>query len=363
MMSTLDAPTWLGWLLPPVAAMLVWGAATALVAILRRMPDTTPGPDAAHVLGPPLRWVLPALAALIACRIPLTADDAAPLQHLALVIAIAGTAWVLTRAIDALQTRVAAAHCLNATDNLEARRIHTQVRVLARVADTAVWVAALAAILMTWPAARHLGTSLLASAGVAGLVAALAAKPVLSNLIAGLQIALVQPIRIDDVVVVEGHWGRIEEIGATHVVVRIWDQRRLLLPLTWFLERPFENWTRQSAEVLGTVLVWADPTIAVDAVRTRLEAIVRDDPDWDGRVVNLQVTDASERAIALRALVSAADAGRLWNLRCRVREQLAAIIAHEHGAALPKLRVAAAEPLEHPMGPVGPPDQARTRAA
>lgn len=363
MMSSLGAPAWAGWLLPPVAAMLAWGAATALVALLRRLPEETPGPDAARVVGPPARWILPVLAGLVAFRVPLAAEHADGLQHLALVIAIAAMGWLLTRTIHALQARVTAAHCLDAADNFEARRIHTQVRVLARVADTAVWVAALAAILMTWPAARHLGTSLLASAGVAGLVAALAAKPVLSNLIAGLQIALVQPIRIDDVVVVEGHWGRIEEIGATHVVVRIWDQRRLLLPLTWFLERPFENWTRQSAEVLGTVVVWADPTIAVDGVRARLEQVVRDDPDWDGRVVNLQVTDASERAIALRALVSAADAGRLWNLRCRVREQLAAIIANEHGAGLPKLRVSGVDPTQAPPGPPGSPAQVRTRAA
>jgi small-conductance mechanosensitive channel len=286
---------------------------------------------------PLLRAFAPA-AGLLALAPQGSAGFAQGARHGALMLAILGLAWLLLNLARVARERVERRHPLDVADNLAARTVHTQLRVLAQVVRITVVVLAVATALMTFPAVRHVGAGLLASAGLAGLAVALAVKPVLSNVIAGLQIALAQPIRIDDVVVVEGHWGRIEEIATTHVVVKVWDERRLVLPLTWFLEKPFENWTRRSAQMLGTVLLWTDPLVPVDALRARLHALCRDDPDWDGRVADVQVVDAGERAIAVRALVSAADAGRLWSLRCRVREGLLAFIAREHPYALPRVR-------------------------
>jgi small-conductance mechanosensitive channel len=199
-------------------------------------------------------------------------------------------------------------------------------------------VVGIALMLMTIPAIRQVGTSLLASAGLAGLVAGLAARPVLSNLVAGIQIALTQPIRIDDVVIVEGEWGRIEEITATYVVVRIWDDRRLVTPLSYFIEHPFENWTRSSTELLAPVALWTDYDAPLEEIRRELSRICRASPNWDGRVCQLDVVDANERAIQLRALVSASDAGRAWILRCHVREELLRYLCTHHPQSIPRIR-------------------------
>ena len=180
----------------------------------------------------------------------------------------------------------------------------------------------------------------LASAGVAGLVAGIAARPVLGNLIAGLQIALSQPIRLDDVVVIQGEWGRIEEITGTYVSVRLWDQRRLIVPLQWFIENPFANWTRNSAEIIGTVFLFVDYRLPLAPVRAELARLVAAAPEWDGRVQVLQITDATEHAMQLRALVSARDSSLVWDLRCRVREGLIAFIQEHYPDCLPRTRAA-----------------------
>ena len=166
----------------------------------------------------------------------------------------------------------------------------------------------------------------------------LSARPVFSNLIAGLQLALAQPIRLDDVLIVQGEWGRVEEITGTYVVIKVWDERRLIVPLQWFIENPFQNWTRRSAELIGTVFLWLDYQVPMEALRAELMRIVESDPDWDRRVCALQVTDANERAVQVRALVSAADAGRAFELRCRVREALIGYVQREHPLALPQFR-------------------------
>jgi hypothetical protein len=212
------------------------------------------------------------------------------------------------------------------------------VRVLGRTATALLVLLGLAAALMTVPGVRQVGTSLLASAGVVGLAVGLAAKPVLSNLIAGLQIALTQPIRLDDVVIIEGEWGRIEEITGSYVVVRIWDQRRLVVPLNWFIEHPFQNWTRTNAELIGTVFLWLDYRVPMEPLRAELQRLCAATPKWDGRVCVLQVTDANEQAMQVRALVSSADSGSNWDARCFVREGLIAFVQQHYPDALPHRR-------------------------
>jgi small-conductance mechanosensitive channel len=201
-----------------------------------------------------------------------------------------------------------------------------------------VLLVGVASALMQFPSVRQFGTSLLASAGLAGLAAGIAARPVLANLIAGLQIGLTQPLRLDDVVIIQGEWGRIEEITSTYVVVRIWDERRLVVPLQWIIENPFQNWTRTSAELLGTVTLWLDYRVPLDSLRAELERICRAAPQWDQRVAAIQVVDTSERAMQVRCLVSAADSGKTWDLRCRVREALIDFLQSKHPDALPRLR-------------------------
>lgn len=221
---------------------------------------------------------------------------------------------------------------------LSARRIYTQAQLLTRMVIFGVSVIGVAAALMTFPGVRQLGASLLASAGVAGIVIGFAARPVLSNLLAGIQIALTQPIRLEDVVIVEGEWGWIEEIKSTYVVVRIWDERRLVLPLQWFIDHPFQNWTRYSSRLIGSVYWWVDYRMPLQPIRDEIKRSCEGAPEWDGRLAMLQVTDSTERGIQLRALVTAPDAPRAWDLRCRVREAVIDMIQRDYPDYLPRLR-------------------------
>ncbi|MGR3363874.1 MAG: mechanosensitive ion channel family protein, partial [Maritimibacter harenae] len=199
-------------------------------------------------------------------------------------------------------------------------------------------VVTIAAGLMTFESVRQYGVSLLAAGGAAGIIVGLAAQPVLSNLFAGLQLALTQPIRIDDAVIVEGEWGTIEEITATYVVIKVWDWRRLVVPLRYFIEQPFQNWTRESASIIGSVFWYLDYTVPVQEVRAKLEEIIRDSPHWDGKVVNLQVTDTDKDTIALRGLMSARTSPQAWDLRCEIREKIVAWLQETYPEALPRLR-------------------------
>jgi small-conductance mechanosensitive channel len=227
---------------------------------------------------------------------------------------------------------------LDSEDNLKARKIQTQTVYLKRVFAVIVGVIALALILMNFDKVRQLGTTILASAGIVGIVLGFASQRSIALLFAGFQVALTQPIRIDDVVIVENEWGRIEEITLTYVVVRIWDKRRLVVPISYFIEKPFQNWTRVSADLLGTVYLYCDYTVPVQAVREELKRILEGSEDWDGEVCSVQVTDATERTMAVRALMSAADASRLWTLRCQVRERLIDYIRREFPESLPRFR-------------------------
>ncbi len=261
------------------------------------------------------------------------------MRTLAAVGLIIALTWLLMRLAAAVGEAIVQTNPMNRPDNLEARRIHTQARVLARSAMVVVVIVGTGAALMAFPNVRQIGASLLASAGVAGLVAGIAARPVLGNLIAGLQIGISQPIRLDDVVVIQGEWGRIEEITGTYVSVRLWDQRRLVVPLQWFIENPFQNWTRNSAEIIGTVFLFVDYRTPLEPLRTELARIVASAPEWDGRVQVLQVTDATERSIQLRALVSSIDSSLSWDLRCRVREGLIAFLQARYPDSLPRGRM------------------------
>ncbi len=193
-------------------------------------------------------------------------------------------------------------------------------------------------MLLSFDNIKQYGVSLLASAGAAGIVLGFAARPVLANMIAGIQIAISQPIRIDDVVIVEGEWGWIEDIGSTFVTVRLWDWRRMVVPLTWFIENPFQNWTRETAAVIGTVTWHMDYGVPVDRVRAKLEELVDASPRWDRRVVNLQVTEATGHGIELRGLMSARTSPLAWDLRCEIREAMIAWLQAEYPQHLPRWR-------------------------
>jgi len=285
------------------------------------------------------RWILPLLAILAVLPISAVPDRVmSPFQHIVGIGLIAAVAWLVILAIDVLADMITARYRVDVADNLLARKVQTQLYVLHRVVAVAVVLIALGAILMTFPAIRALGTSLLASAGLIGLVVGMAMRPTISSLVAGVQIALTQPIRIEDVVIVEGEWGWIEEIGTTYVVVRIWDLRRLVLPLSYFIEHPFQNWTRTSSDLLATVFVWVDYTIPVGDVREELRRILKSTQLWKGKVCGLQVTDASEHSVQLRAVMDARDSGAAWDLRCYVREKLIEFLQQAYPECLPRHR-------------------------
>jgi small-conductance mechanosensitive channel len=248
--------------------------------------------------------------------------------------------WSAMRAVEVAATLYLQRFRIDVEDNLLARKHLTQIRILKRAGDVLIILVTAAVALITFEPVRAYGLSLFASAGAASLVVGLAARPLLTNLIAGVQIAVTQPIRLEDAVVVEGEWGWVEEITGTYVVVRLWDWRRMVLPLTYFLEKPFQNWTRETSSLIGSVLLCVDYAVPLEAVRRELEAIARASPLWDGRVVNLQVSDAKDWTIELRALVSARNAPQAWDLRCEVREKLIAFLQREYPHALPTTRMA-----------------------
>lgn len=293
----------------------------------------------------PVQMLLPLVVLqLLLQALPADMSGVGALERLTGLLAIAAVTWTATAAIGGLADGILLLHPAEGPDNLDARRVQTQTRVLARIASGLALFAGLAFILMTFPKARQLGTSLLASAGVAGLIVGIAARSVFSNLLAGLQIALAQPIRIDDVLIVEGEWGRVEEITATYVVLKIWDERRLIVPLGWFIDHPFQNWTRRSAEILGTVFLWLDYTVPVDAIRHEAQRLCESSPNWDRRVCVVQVTDTNDRAMQVRVLVSSAASGPNFDLRCELREKLTQFVQQRYPEALPRLRAALSQP-------------------
>ncbi|MCJ0826563.1 mechanosensitive ion channel family protein [Luteimonas sp. 50] len=312
--------------------------------MIERMPVDAAGPGLRtrilRVVMPPALVGLPLLVLLAALpALPLPAGGAGFGRQVLVVGVLLCATWLALRAVRAVVARVLREHPVDIADNLRARKVQTQARVISGIVQGAIVLFGLGLALMTIPGIRRIGATLLASAGLIGLVAGFAAKPVFGNLIAGLQIAIAQPIRLDDVVIVEGEWGRIEEINATYVVVRIWDERRMVVPLQWFIEHPFENWTRTTAQLLGSALLWLDYRVPMDAMRAELQRICNTDPRWDGRVCVAQVTDAAETTLQVRLLVSARNSGDLFDLRCAVRERMVAWLQQAHPEALPLQRL------------------------
>ncbi len=260
------------------------------------------------------------------------------LKQAASLVLIGAVGFILYQLVQAAEGAVLDQFRLDVKDNLEARKVYTQVKVLKNIAVVVIVVFTAASMLMVFESVRQLGTSILASAGVLGIIVGFAAQRSIATVLAGFQIAMTQPIRLDDVVIVENEWGRIEEITLTYVVVLIWDQRRLVVPISYFIEKPFQNWTRVSADLLGSVFLYLDYTVPLKALRDELDRLLAGSKRWDRRVKVIQVTDATPNCMEVRVLVSAADAPTAWDLRCELREQLLEFLQRHYPQSLARTR-------------------------
>jgi small-conductance mechanosensitive channel len=264
---------------------------------------------------------------------------------MALIVALG---WFVVGCIYVFQNAILRRYDLNAENNISARRVHTQFQLFRRMLITFVVIVDIGALLWTFndPRIWHYGSGLLASAGIASIIVATAAKSTVANLLAGLQIAITEPIRIDDVVVVQGEWGRVEEINSAYVVVRIWDLRRLVVPLNYFIENSFYNWTRQSADIMGTAFLYVDYTVPVEDLRQQLNVIVHASHLWDQKVCGLQVTNLTDRSMEIRCLMSSRNSSENFDLRCLVREKMMEWIQQNHPTALPTARLSGLSQLQ-----------------
>jgi len=298
----------------------------------------------------PLAGFLATLAAQWALRIySTTADWQEPTWFVLNLLTVTFVAWLAVVAANVVQDVLLLRYRIDVADNRRQRQRRTQVQLIKRVAVALIVVIAVAAMLLTIPGARGAGASVLASAGLLSVVAGLAAQTSLANIFAGLQIAFTDGIRVDDVVVVEEEWGHIEDITLTYVVVRLWDQRRMILPSTYFTTTPFANWTRNSSDITGSVDFDVDWTVPVERLRSHAEAFVKAHPLWNGKTYVLQVTDAKSSFVSFRVLVSANSGGELFDLRCAVREELVGVLRRDHPEALPKVRMASPQAVRVPQ--------------
>ncbi|WP_353826396.1 mechanosensitive ion channel family protein [Agromyces sp. SYSU T0242] len=288
----------------------------------------------------PFRSVLLVSGAWISIALAFpSADWRGAVDHAFLIALIAAGAWLVAQLFLFLADLGVSRYRLDVEDNRVARRVHTQFQIVRRLVVVVIVILALGAILLTFPSIRAVGASVLASAGVASIVAGLAAQSVLSNMFAGIQIAFSEAIRVDDVVVVEGEWGRIREITLTYVVVVTWDERTVVLPCTYFTSKPFQNWTKYGSELIGTVELDVDWRVSTDAMREELDRVLEGNQLFDGRTKVVQITDATGGLVRVRVLVSAADSAALWDLRCLVREELVEWLREQDATALPQQRV------------------------
>ena len=339
----------LGWLPDPFVALLIILVAIAIALVLhvalrkitrrllaRRYPNLFSVISQMRGL---TRLGLLIFAVFIALPVAPLDHDFKFLLARCLAMAIIGLiGWAAIAALHISADIYLRRYRLDVEDNLLARKHNTQVRVLLRSVDVLLVLFTLGASLMTFQTVRQYGVSLFASAGVAGIIAGLAARPVLSNLMAGVQLAMTQPIRLEDAVIVENEYGNVEEIGSTYVVLRLWDLRRMIVPLTYFIEKPFQNWTRESSTLIGAVLINVDYRAPIGAIRDKAQAIVKASSRWDGRVFNVAVTDFKHDTMEVRILASAGNSGAVFDLRCEVREKLIDVLQREHPEALPRQR-------------------------
>lgn len=357
-----------------VCMVLAWLVYRISLSVLLRLTRSMPvSHRVVEQCRSPAQLLLPLMALQAVWQI---APNSFPLisgvRQVNVLLLLAVLTWLGMRAVRGVSQGVVALHPLDVEDNTNARSIHTQTRMLARTAMFIIFLTGLALMLMTFPGARQIGASLLASAGVVGIVAGIAARPIFSNLMAGLQIALTQPFRIDDVLIVKGEWGRVEEITSTYVVFKIWDERRLIIPLQWFIENPFQNWTRKDAKIIGSVLLWVDYSMPLEPLRQMALRTCEDAAEWDRRLCKLQVLEAGERSVQLRVLVTSVNSGLNWDLCCKVREALVDCMQRDYPQHLPLMRAELAgsqsqegtesqehpEHLQypqHPQHPAGPP--------
>ncbi len=334
------------WLLVALAFSIVVGLLlkAALFRTLRyyaRSTDFYVLDAVARHLSTPISWLLPIfLLNLVLPQVPfaefgITSPVTVKLAQVLLILFIG---WTLMRVLSVVQDVIYHQYSLDAEDNLSARKVRTQTQFIKRLASIVVFILTLSAVLISFENVRRFGTGLLTSAGVTGIIIGFAAQRSIANLIAGFQIAFTQPIRIDDVVIVENEWGRVEEITLTYVVVRIWDKRRMVLPITYFIEKPFQNWTRASADIIGTVFFHTDYTMPIEPLRQHLTELLQKSKLWDGVVNVLQVVEATDRTVQLRALVSARNSGDAWDLRCYIRENMIQFVQQHYPASLPYTR-------------------------
>ena len=338
--SILTAILYAGWIIA-----LLWLAFRAVLAIEKRMrqwADRTGsliGKVIIPIAGHTFRMAVPLLAVILLLPLLRLPDEWTWITQKGFgILLIVAFSVLIVRGINAVQTALLSRHRLDAPGNLSARKILTQVSVIRKIIVSAVVILATGSILMLFDPVRQFGTSILASAGIAGIVIGFAAQKTLGNVLAGIQIALTQPLLIDDIVVVEGEFGQIEEITLTYVTVRTWDLRRLVVPITQFVEKPFQNWSRVSTELLGTVMLYLDYQAPMGELRKELKRLVENNPKWDKRVCGLQVTDTKEHVIEVRALISGSDPGKLGDLRAEVREGLIQFLVRNYPESLPKTR-------------------------
>ncbi len=340
----------LDWAPAPVASALVLVLAAVFAVVVHRISTNVllrfPGTRGVYLrsfikqLRRPIRLFV--VIAFVVTALPVSGFGTRTVETIGqgmLVLFILLAGYSASRAMAILADAYLAKLSLDGDDNITARKHMTQIRILKRATDILILLVTIAAALMTFGPVRQYGVSLFASAGAASLVVGLAARPLLTNLIAGVQIAITQPIRIEDAVIVEGEWGWIEEITATYVVVRLWDWRRMILPIAYFLEKPFQNWTHSSASLIGTVFLFADYRMPVASLRGKLEEFARASPLWDGKVVNLQVSDTTATTMQIRMLVSARNAPQCWDLRCEIREKMIAYVQSAMPEMLPRTRI------------------------
>ena len=330
--------------LPALLVALVVGIAIAF-AVIRltrwvnaRHPNSVRTAALRRLRGP-VRALVPLLLMIASLHyVKASVSAEMDIRHAIWILLIAVVAWGLARLVESIEDAVLYYYHIDAVDNLKARRLQTQLRVFRRIIVVVIALIALAVILFSFPSVRLVGAGVLASAGILTIIAGIAVQPVASNVIAGIQIAVSQPIRLDDVVVIQGHWGRVEEISLTYVVVRIWDLRRLVLPISYFITNPFENWTKTTSDILGIVHIELDYTAPVAAIREQYLAILASSPDWDGSVARMQVTQLGVSTMQLRFVMSSPDSSRSWNLECELREKMILFLQEKYPEVLPRVR-------------------------